>query len=422
MGDRRLKEDGIHNISTSIFVTNFPDQTNANELWRFGNQYGNVIDAFIPDRRSKIGKCYGFIRFIQVANVDRLINNLCTIWIGKFKLHVNVARFNRLLLNNGIQHAAPTAKVRIPSMETFNRGWAYGTSNSYIQAFKTGSSSKAVVEESKPFMVLDHSCYNNCDSSLSLVSNSFCIDERVVWIDIEGVPLYVWSQNIFDKLSSKWGSLLHEEDEDDSYFHRKRFCIKTSIEDNIFESFKIIVKGKTYWIRAKEVTGWALKFSDNQDVSSDSDVSSDDINDDALSENGKEDFHSEADIIPKIVFEEGEVKSSDIKEKSNEVQQEVQSEDPFKIYDLLKTKHPVSNVARQYEDEPMYPPGFTPCDNFANIDRGILCVWDTNMFQKENVTVSDYFIAIMGKWLPSDMNLLIISVYAPQELSEKWML
>nr|GEZ35799.1 RNA-directed DNA polymerase, eukaryota [Tanacetum cinerariifolium] len=113
---------------------------------------------------------------------------------------------------------------------------------------------------------------------------------------------------------------------------------------------------------------WAPKFSDNQDVSSDSDVSSGDVNDDALFENGKEDSHSEADIIPKTVFEEGEVKSSDIKEKSNEVQQEAQSEDPFKIYDLLKTKHPVSNVARQYEGEPMYPPGFTPCDNSANID------------------------------------------------------
>nr|GFB97027.1 nucleotide-binding alpha-beta plait domain-containing protein [Tanacetum cinerariifolium] len=266
MGDRRLKEDGIHNISNSIFVTNFPDQTNAKELCRFGNQYGNVIDAFIPDRRSKIGKRFGFIRFIKVVDVDRLINNLCTIWIGKFKLHTNVVRFNRLLLNKGIQHAAPTANVMIPSVETFNGGGAHGTSNSYIQAFKTGSSSKAVVEESKPFMVLDHSCYNNFDSSLSLVGkleefgslpnikkileeegfvditirymgcfwvlfqfisqgtkdsfkshvgvnswfsllqqvfNSFRIDERVAWIDIEGVPLCVWSQNTFDKIFSK---------------------------------------------------------------------------------------------------------------------------------------------------------------------------------------------------------------------------
>ncbi|GKB14610.1 RNA-directed DNA polymerase, eukaryota [Tanacetum coccineum] len=54
--------------------------------------------------------------------------------------------------------------------------------------------------------------------------------------------------------------------------------------------------------------------------------------------------------------------------------------------------------------------------------RGILCVWDPNMFHKENSTVSDYFIAIWGKWLPNDKSFIIISVYAPQELSEKQML
>nr|GEU77626.1 RNA-directed DNA polymerase, eukaryota, reverse transcriptase zinc-binding domain protein [Tanacetum cinerariifolium] len=129
---------------------------------------------------------------------------------------------------------------------------------------------------------------------------------------------------------------------------RKRLCIKTSIGDNIFESFKIIVK---------------------------------DVNDDALSENGKEDSYSEADIIPETVFEKGKVKSSNIKEKSNEVQQEAQSEDPFKIYDLFKTKHPVSNVARQYEDEPMYPPGFTPCDNSVNIDSSF---YRAKIHQKES--------------------------------------
>ncbi|GJY86239.1 RNA-directed DNA polymerase, eukaryota [Tanacetum coccineum] len=53
---------------------------------------------------------------------------------------------------------------------------------------------------------------------------------------------------------------------------------------------------------------------------------------------------------------------------------------------------------------------------------GILCVWDSNIFHKENFTVSDYFIAIMGKWLPNDRNYLIISIYAPQDLSEKKML
>nr|GEZ31387.1 RNA-directed DNA polymerase, eukaryota [Tanacetum cinerariifolium] len=33
---------------------------------------------------------------------------------------------------------------------------------------------------------------------------------------------------------------------------------------------------------------------------------------------------------------------------------------------------------------------------------GILCVWDPNLFYKENSMVSDYFIAIMGNWLPNN--------------------
>nr|GEU74163.1 RNA-directed DNA polymerase, eukaryota [Tanacetum cinerariifolium] len=52
----------------------------------------------------------------------------------------------------------------------------------------------------------------------------------------------------------------------------------------------------------------------------------------------------------------------------------------------------------------------------------ILCVWDPNMFKKMNSTVSDYFVMVRGDWMPNGKKLLIISVYAPQELSEKKML
>nr|GFB60015.1 RNA-directed DNA polymerase, eukaryota, reverse transcriptase zinc-binding domain protein [Tanacetum cinerariifolium] len=52
----------------------------------------------------------------------------------------------------------------------------------------------------------------------------------------------------------------------------------------------------------------------------------------------------------------------------------------------------------------------------------ILCVWDPNMFQKINDTVSSYFSRVRGVWVSSGKRLLIISVYAPQDLSEKKML
>ncbi|GKB52678.1 retrovirus-related pol polyprotein from transposon TNT 1-94 [Tanacetum coccineum] len=54
--------------------------------------------------------------------------------------------------------------------------------------------------------------------------------------------------------------------------------------------------------------------------------------------------------------------------------------------------------------------------------EGILCVWEPNLFIKENIIAYDYFLAIMGTWIPTSTRLLIISVYAPQELTEKWQL
>ncbi|GKC58290.1 RNA-directed DNA polymerase, eukaryota [Tanacetum coccineum] len=50
---------------------------------------------------------------------------------------------------------------------------------------------------------------------------------------------------------------------------------------------------------------------------------------------------------------------------------------------------------------------------------GILCVWDPNLFIKEHVSFYDYFLAIMGTWTFTSTKLLISSVYAPQDLTEK---
>ncbi|GKD47907.1 RNA-directed DNA polymerase, eukaryota [Tanacetum coccineum] len=50
---------------------------------------------------------------------------------------------------------------------------------------------------------------------------------------------------------------------------------------------------------------------------------------------------------------------------------------------------------------------------------GILCMWNPNMFVKEQVSTCDYFVALMGTWAPTSFKLLIISVYAPQELNER---
>ncbi|GJV76417.1 RNA-directed DNA polymerase, eukaryota [Tanacetum coccineum] len=62
---------------------------------------------------------------------------------------------------------------------------------------------------------------------------------------------------------------------------------------------------------------------------------------------------------------------------------------------------------------------FSPSIGYSG---GILCVWDPRLFVKDNSTVSDSFLAISGTWIPSSTKLLVISVYAPQDLTERRML
>ncbi|GKC68671.1 hypothetical protein Tco_1101269 [Tanacetum coccineum] len=102
-------------------------------------------------------------------------------------------------------------------------------------------------------------------------SNVFHIYGRVTWVDIEGIPLKVWTNNTFNRIASKWGELLHVECQDKTSFHRKRVCIKTNLVQNIFESFKIITQGKVLWVRAKEVSGWVPDFAKKDEKENDID-------------------------------------------------------------------------------------------------------------------------------------------------------
>ncbi|GKC66910.1 nucleotide-binding alpha-beta plait domain-containing protein [Tanacetum coccineum] len=75
MGSQRSKEDEVQKISTSVFVTNFPDQFNAKDLWNTCKQYGNVVDAYIPNRRSKAGSQP--LSMEMENNPALVLDNLC---------------------------------------------------------------------------------------------------------------------------------------------------------------------------------------------------------------------------------------------------------------------------------------------------------------------------------------------------------
>nr|GEX28994.1 RNA-directed DNA polymerase, eukaryota [Tanacetum cinerariifolium] len=312
-------------------------QTTMKELWRLCKQYENVIDVFILNRRSKLGKRFGFVRFIKILDVVRLVNNLSTIWIGKFKLHVNIARFNRPLLNKGSHSFNPSANVK-PASDASYKKVESRPSSSYIQAAKVGISSlsdaKALKPALKPTKSVEHS-----DSDIQYPPGFTLCDRPQVNSNLD----HINQTKVLDKEPGAKASF--QED------------VNVSSCSGHFQSVKAPKSGGSIihiiedFIKVGQTMGYKMEGC---------------IKD----------------------FEEIETKMEKV--------------------DLFNIKAFWGNINFDYVVSPS-----------VGNSSGILCVWDPSLFYKENSTVSDYFIVIMGNWLPNNKKLLVISVYAPQELAEK---
>ncbi|GJU06692.1 RNA-directed DNA polymerase, eukaryota [Tanacetum coccineum] len=326
----RSKEDDVNRISTLIFITNFPDSTSAKDLFHSCKQYGHVVDSFIPAKRSKEGKRFGFVRFINVFNVERLVSNLNTIWVDRFKLHANVVRFQR----DPLKTPKTFVKKKDQSVKGGLHNVRLGTGGpesvkSFAIAVKFNNKSLMMEGDSIPAIVLDDECLNLKDLSKSLLGKvkefallstlktalsnegfedvgvrymgelwvllEFASDKSkqlfsenvgvgywfselrqgsmdlspegsIIWVEVEGVPFKFWSEKTFKRIASKWGELLDIDDKEESCFHSKRLCMYTKHQLNIFENFKLIYQGKVFWIRAKEVPGWVPELLEGSDT------------------------------------------------------------------------------------------------------------------------------------------------------------
>nr|GEX90326.1 nucleotide-binding alpha-beta plait domain-containing protein [Tanacetum cinerariifolium] len=164
----------------------------------------------------------------------------------------------------------------------------------------------------------------------------------------------------FNRIASKWGKLMEVNDYDDTNFHSKRLCILTKVYQNILESFKIVFRGKVYWMRTKEVPGWTLEFTEEEE---EDDVSIEDNHGriDSNQEINNCNDVSDVEEVPETCFNVPEG------QKGNS------SKDPFGIYPLLnKDKNIREHKINEEESSLKYPPGFTPVGNLneGHLDGG----------------------------------------------------
>lgn len=78
--------------STSFYFTNFPENYDNEEMWKIFLKWGTAIDIYIPNRKDRTARKFGFVKFLNPKALEVKLDN---IWIGTYKLRVNAMKFVR---------------------------------------------------------------------------------------------------------------------------------------------------------------------------------------------------------------------------------------------------------------------------------------------------------------------------------------
>ncbi|GJY64730.1 RNA-directed DNA polymerase, eukaryota [Tanacetum coccineum] len=386
----RSNADHTRLISKSIFITNFPDSTTSKDLWNLCQPYGTVVDVFIPNRKSKSGKRFAFIRFIKVDNIDRLVGNLCTLWIGRFHLHANVVRFDRppKYASRSSHPVNPKPANHVSPVAT-----------SFVSAVK-GNSSPFV---SKPALVLDESCLVTRDLGYFVMGEVLqfsSINNLRVILSNEGFPNahIVYLGGLGSKAKKDWIRELITK-------HKVSFLFIQETKMELISAMDVKQLWGNYifdhsFSEALGNSGVSSMFTpdkstnviNEKEVSDAAKVRSNSKSDGGLGSKAKKDWIRELITKHKVSF-------LSIQETKMEL---ISAMDVKQLWGNYIFDHSFSEALGN--------------------SGGILCTWDSSIFHKEHHIISDNFVALYGTWIPNQLKLLVISVYAPQSLSSKQML
>jgi hypothetical protein len=82
------------NNTTTFYITNFPDDISASDIWTSFDRYWRVGEVYIPAKIDRLGKRFGFARFVDVTDAQSLLEKIEGSWFGTFKIRANISRFN----------------------------------------------------------------------------------------------------------------------------------------------------------------------------------------------------------------------------------------------------------------------------------------------------------------------------------------
>ncbi|GJY00073.1 RNA-directed DNA polymerase, eukaryota [Tanacetum coccineum] len=308
-----------------------PSMVSSKDLWKLCDRQGVVADVYIARKLSKSGRRFGFVRFIKNPDQANLLEDLNKIWIGSHHMFASIARFDRKQNsqpNQSHQKQSNNTKPHETGHASHTMG---GRSYASVLNGKEGTQkpvlagpiTKNITLENSDLLELsdtssvvlakvrdvhliiniyrvlkkegfsDFKCkymgglwlwieFSSDESRLKfqkntemelyftqrkLVSHNFIPDERMIWIEIDGLPLNAWTTNAFKKIAGNWGETVFVDEDADENIANGRVCIKTKIKTHIMDSCLVSIKGVRYQVRVREFANWVPDFASLDNIS-----------------------------------------------------------------------------------------------------------------------------------------------------------
>nr|GEZ40436.1 putative RNA-directed DNA polymerase, eukaryota, reverse transcriptase zinc-binding domain protein [Tanacetum cinerariifolium] len=381
-GDKRSflsKEDLSGKISKTVFVTNFPDHLTAQDLWNVCTAYGKVVDVYIPLKRSKSDSSSSAKKICVVTKVHTIINQRIKIivkgkiyWIRVKELEAWALEFNNKFCENSSsdEESMEDREINSQKVDDFDHEKSNDAEKS-DPSFPPGFTPKGVNEitdEEVNVSVNKSKSNHHCNKKTDSIGK--CGSNRSFKLKAGGSILVVMEDLI--EIGHAMG-------------YNMEGCSKNI--KAIVDRQGVTSAGRGMWISSSLKLMFVSVYTP-QDIT---------------------ERRSLWDYINHMInLWDGECI---ILRDFNEVRSENEIfGSNFNEIAAKAFNHFISSSC--LIDLPLEGPS-------VGLSGGILYVWNPNVFSKESVTVSDSFVAVRGTWISSSLNLMFVSVYAPQDVSER---
>ncbi|GJW27979.1 RNA-directed DNA polymerase, eukaryota, reverse transcriptase zinc-binding domain protein [Tanacetum coccineum] len=238
--------------------------------------------------------------------------------------------------------------------------------------------------------------------------DDFVVTEHLIWLEIEGVPLKVWHNDIFKKICSKWDEMLFSDDSDDCNRLTKRLRIKSSHEMLVFATIFVSVKGVAYAIRVRKLCSWTPTFM-GEDSHSDDEESME------LHEEKKEEQLDNNDA-ESVVGDDLEQVLNHL-DAAHSPKNSVQKQDNG--FNMEGSENTLASLIAANGDITGNSDFDFDSASARGKSGGIIYIWNSSIFKKSSIQCNENYVVVEGLWTPKDVRIMWIVVYAPHNLFSK---